>query len=119
MKKAMAAVITLGLILGITATAKAGYDVRHGQDVSYGSYYDVDFSKWVGSERDRIRNAYRAGQISEDQYQRLSDRLGSTEAFHERAFSRGWITSEEQRRLKSMQARVSADISREIPEPTG
>ncbi len=106
--------VMFGLIFGIHAIAKAAYNVHPGKDPTYGSYYDVDFSKWVGTERERIRNAYRHHLMSDDEYHNLNDRLRNAESFHEQAVSKGWITPEDQRYLKKMESRLTVDIKRKI-----
>lgn len=118
MRKLIAMTLMLGLVLGPAMIAKAAdFDIHLGKDRAYnGSYYDRGFSRWDARQRDRIEDAYRDGLITDREYNRLTGELSNVEAFHNQAMSKGWMSGREEGRLQGMEARLSADIDREVSE---
>ncbi len=120
MRRLIVAILASGLVFGTGAYTKALADVNvHlGKDRAYSSRYDK-FSSWDARQRDRIEDANRDRSITGNEYDRLSQELGNVENFHDRAFSKGRISPEDQKRLERMEARLNADIDREIREHRG
>ncbi len=118
MRKLMVGILMFGLILGTGAIAKAAdFDIHVGKDRGYSSPYDR-FSSWDTRQRDRINDAYRDRLISQYEFDKLGRELTNVEAYHDQAFSKGWISHRERNRLGKMEARLSADVHREINEHT-
>ncbi len=119
-RKLIIGILMFGLILGTSAIAKADFDIHLGhRGYGYGSYHDRDFWRWDDRQRDRIRDAYRERLINEHEFNRLNREFSYVESFHDRAFSNGKVSPEDETRLERMQARLSADIDREISEHAG
>ncbi len=124
MRTFLIGLLMLGLVLGTAGISKsAGFGVyfggdhdRYRSDYGYSNGYNRDFSRWQARERDRIEDAYSRGDITQFEYNKLNRELGDVEAFHDRAFTDGYISPREQRDLNRMQARVDNDINREITE---
>ncbi len=118
MRKVMAMMLMLGLVIGPAMIAKAAdFDIHLGKDRGYyGSNYDREFSRWDARQRDRLNDAYRDGLITDNEYNRLTGELDNVETFHNDAMSKGWMSGREQSRLDRMEARFRADVNREVTE---
>ncbi len=117
MRKLMAMMLMFGLIIGPAVITKAAdFDIHVGKDRSYGSYYDRGFGRWDARQRDRLEDAYRDGLITDHEYNRLTGELSNVEAFHNQAMSKGWMSGREEGRLQRMEARLRADVDREVSE---
>ncbi len=118
MRKLMAMMLMLGLVIGpaVMIAKAADFDIHLGKDRSHGSSYDRGFGRWDARQRDRLGDAYRDGLITDNEYNRLTGELSNVEAFHNQAMSKGWMSDRERNRLDRMEARLSADIEREVSE---
>ncbi len=115
MRKLITGILMFGLISGTSVVAKAAdFDIHLGKGRVYSNY--DRFSSWDARERDRIGDAYRDALINRGEYDRLNAELGNVEAYHDRAFSKGWMSGSERERLGRMESRLDGNVEREINE---
>lgn len=111
MKKLIAVIMMFGLFFGTVAITKAAdIDIHVGKGRIYRSA--DQFSSWDANQRDRISGAYRDRTVNQFEYDRLNRELGNVEAYHDQAFSKGWISDRERERLDGMETRLNADVDR-------
>ena len=109
MRKLIIGILTFVLILGTGAIMKSTF----GKDRGYGSQYDR-FGSWDSDQRDRLGSVYRNHLITAYDYDRLNQELSNIETYHDQAFSKGFITEKEDRRLGKMEGRLSNDIEKSL-----
>ena len=111
MRKLITGILMFVLILGTGAITNSAF----GRERGYSSQYDR-FGSWDSEQRDQLGNIYRDHLITAYNYDKLSRELSNIESYHDQAFSKGFITEKEDRRLGKMEGRLSNDIEKKLRE---
>jgi len=111
MRKLITGILMFVLILGTGAITNSAF----GRERGYSSQYDR-FGSWDSEQRDQLGNIYRDHLITAYDYDKLSRELSNIESYHDRAFSKGWISEDQDEHLAKMERRLSKHIEKRIRE---